>query len=191
MIKKSLFSFGSMRGCRSSKRGFTLVEVCVSLLVMGVLAAATAAVFFYCLAGPLFICERAACANALSEAVESVVEGDAKAAGLRSCGSLLDLSEDSVTFNSYDGQQITLRLNPGDGRLYRSVDGQEEETLPYYAGEQGIKFSSVDGAVFRFYDEREKPASLPSKVARIEIALGGAGGLGAPGERIRTSITLK
>lgn len=191
MIKKSLFSFGSMRGCRSSKRGFTLVEVCVSLLIMGVLAAATAAVFFYCLAGPLFICERAACANALSEAVESIVEGDAKAAGLRSCENLLDLSGGTVRFSVYGGRKITLRLDSGNGRLYRSVDGQEEETLPYYAGEQGIKFSSVDGAVFRFYDAREKPAYLPSKVTRIEIALGAAGGLGAPGERIRTSITLK
>jgi len=162
------------------------------LSVAGVLAAAVFSVFSYCLTGPLFICERATCANALSEAVESVVEGDAKAAGLRSCGSLLDLSEDSVTFNSYDGQQITLRLDPGDGRFYRRVDGRDQETLPYYAGEREIKFASLDGGpVFRFYDGKEKQVSSPSKVARIEIALGVSGGLGAPGERIRTSITLK
>jgi hypothetical protein len=157
-----------------------------------VLAAAIAAVFFYCLSGPLFICEKASCANALSEAVESIVEGDAKASGLRSCGSLLDLSGESVTFNSSGGQRVTLRFDAGDGKFYRRVDGQDQETLPYYAGEREIKFSPLNGgAVFRFYDGKEKQVSLASKVARIEIALGIAGGQDSPGERIRTSITLK
>lgn len=178
---------------RGEKRAFTLVEFLVSLSAAAVLAAAAAAVFFYCIGGPLFICERAFRAGALSEALEGIVEGDAGMPGLRSCADLVSASGDTVVFDSYAGERVTLRFDAGQGKFYRTSDGVNWETLPYYAAEEDTAFFPPgDGPVFRFYDEKEKEAHSASGTARIEVSLCAAGSLlDGESDCVSTSITLK
>ncbi len=177
---------------RDEGRGFTLVELCAGMSAAAVLAAAAAAVLFHCFAGPLFICEKALRAGALSEAMEAAVEGDREIPGLRSCSGLVEGTGSLVAFDTGDGHRITLRYDAAAGKIYRDVSGEGTGALPYYAAEEDIRFlPPEDGAVFTFYDKKDKQVHSLSQASRVAVSLCVAGGLDGGTDCVSTSVTLR
>lgn len=152
------------------KRGFTLVEAVMAIAIIAILSVSGAFILVNILQQTIFMPNQLNMNMVDAQALDTMIEGDDSARGLRFAKAITSAGVNQVVFNNQDDQSISYRLDTGTAKLYRSVDGGAEELIPYYAG-TGINLSGAGGQLFTYYDSGETLTSTPADVRRIKINL--------------------
>lgn len=153
-----------------SRKGFTLIELVMVMLIVAVLSVVGSSLLIYLVQNSIIIPNQLNTNMVASQALDSMIEGDSNARGLRSSRSITAIGDNQLTFNSQDGQSITWRLDTVANKLYRSIDGGAEALIPYYAV-TGVNLAGESSKLFTYFDASENTASLPADVRRIRIDL--------------------
>ena len=142
-------------GVRSAK-GFTLIEFIMMLVVVGTLASA-----FVVLAIPeinlfFFLPQRIRVHNALSDFLDTVIEGDASAKGLRFAQTITAATATSLTYTyttlSSVTHTIVINYSVTSHTVTRSIDGAPAMEIPYYLKSgSGILVDPLETNFFRYY----------------------------------------
>ena len=105
-----------------------------------------------------------------SDLLDTMVEGDSQAKGLRFCQAVTAISSTQINFVNQDAQNIQYRLG-ADAKMYRKIGTDPERVIPYYAA-TGVFVLGDQGKVFRFYNASDAEISSgPQNVRRIAIAI--------------------
>jgi prepilin-type N-terminal cleavage/methylation domain-containing protein len=170
------------------KKGFTLTEVVVTLAVIAVLAGAGSWMLVFLIDNFVYLPPRIAVDTAVSDSLNLIAEGDHKAQGLRFARSFKTINPDQVEFTDSNDNDVRFRLFKGS--LYRRVNNDSEETLPYYADSIGLSFSGPGGGViFTYYDAQGNPTANATLVKHINISLIGQDSLTT--RQLKTGVSLR
>ena len=172
-----------------------MIELVMVIAIVGILAAAGSSAMIYLTQNMSYIPNQLNMDMTAQDALNIMAEGDSQAKGMRFAKSVTSKGNNQVIFNNQDGHSIEYRLDTGQGKLYRSIDGGSESLMPYYQG-AGITIEGVGGNIFTYYDAAEAEANNAANVRRIEIALACRTGTGSFDEwegraQQLTSITVK
>lgn len=160
--------------CLSPKAmGFTLIELVMVILIMGILAVAGSHLFIFVTQNAFYLPNQVQTDAAASDALEIMVEGDGAANGLRFCKIVTGATATQVDVTDQDDETLRFRLDTGTGKLYRKVGAAAEAIIPYYMP-SNMTFSGVSGSLFSYYDATDTPINSPvpaADVRRIRIDL--------------------
>ncbi len=96
-------------------------------------------------------------------------EGYEKAKGLRFSTIITTAGNSNVVFNNSSGQTVQFLWNNFDKKIYRTVNGAGQQTIPYYLP-GGISIEQKgSNPIFTYYDAGEASTSNPSSVRRVKI----------------------
>lgn len=203
---------------RKISTGFTMVELVLVIAVSLGLASAFASLFAPQIGMFLSLPERHIVQSAASDVLDTIVEGDAGAKGLRHAGrggavlALTEAAASNLTY-AYEGQDsvnhmVALRYTPATKRFARSVDGGAFVSVPSYGqgadGQTRLVVDVINARFFRYYDAAGTEITpLPlsaanrARVRRIDVAIRlglGAGGTavqGRPMIALKTGVDIK
>ncbi len=182
---------------RSTRNGFTLVELVIVMVVSGILFIATPPLVLYGVKTLVFLPNALAVNQATQEIMHQVIEGGfttlagqstirgLRCAVRRSAGepALWFAQGTSLGFLNSDGQRVVIRLDNGIIKRRLRPDAtcpppaplpNEEEFIPYYA--QGI---TVTGFSFQYYNQGGVVVPVPApcdaptlaSIRRVDVTL--------------------
>jgi prepilin-type N-terminal cleavage/methylation domain-containing protein len=164
---------------RNLRAAFTLVELVMVIMILGVLSSAGVSVMLPLIQNFIFIPNKLNSQMALSDAVDIIIDGDLRAKGLRSCRKITRVRRARVDFIDQNSQTVIYTLDGATQSLRRSINGGAYETFPGYASSAGVNFQGVGNTVFTYYDANESVTSNPSEVRLIRMTMTGRTGSGA------------
>lgn len=162
---------GSFMMIDKEKKGFTLIEAIMFMLIIAVLAGSGAWIMAYTVKNSVFIPIQLNMDKLANDALNIMIEGDAQAKGLRFSRIITAITDNRVDFINQDAQTIYYRMDIGINKLYRSINGAAETALPYYSSASGIAMSGKNGALFTYYNSAEGIPVIPGDVRRIKMIL--------------------
>ncbi len=162
-----------------STKGFTLIELIITILIIGVLSFVGAHMMSFLIQGSVFIPSQLNMDMLASDALEIMIEGDDQARGLRFCRSISTVLPNEIIFRNENNQTIRFRLvgSAPTIRLVRSINGGVEQSVPYYSP-LGVTVSGTSNQIFTYYDANETVTNNPANVRWIAISLGAQMGSG-------------
>jgi prepilin-type N-terminal cleavage/methylation domain-containing protein len=156
---------------RKIQRAFTLVELVMVIMILGVLSSAGVYVMLPLIQNFIFMPNKLSAQMALSDAVDLMIDGDTRAKGLRSCRAITRVRRTRVDFINQDNQTVIYSFDSSTQRMRRSINGGSYENFPTYVSSAGVNFRSVGNTVFTYYDVNEGSTSSPAAVRLIRITL--------------------
>lgn len=158
---------------RNSHRGFTLIELMMVALIVGLLALPGGYLMLYMIKNSTFIPSKLNMDMLTSDALNIMIEGDAQAKGLRFSRLISNIQDYEVTFLNQNNQTIRYRLETTliPRLLYRSINGGAETLIPYYAPAAGVTMSGKSNKLFTYYDAAETVTTNPANVRWITLTL--------------------
>ncbi len=154
-----------------SKKGVTLVELIMVIVIIGILSVPGTHIMFHLIKNSVFVPNKLNMDMLASDALDIIVDGDGQAKGLRFSRSVTSIQDYQVVFSNQDNQTISYRLDSVGQKLYRSISGGAEKVIPFYAAPTGINMLGKNNKVFVYYDAAEAVTANPAAVRRIEITL--------------------
>ena len=167
-----------------NRNGLSLIEMVVTILVVGILAACGAAVLMYVVRNAVFIPNQINMNMMASDALDLMIEGDTTAPGLRFSRAITDIQDNQVTYIYRDqlgaNHTVVFQFNPVTSRLSRSIDGQPALPIPYYI-KPGISLLVKNNRLFTYYDSAEplNMTATPADVRWITMTLVAQTGTGS------------
>lgn len=152
------------------KRGFTLTEVMMVILIIAVISLASSFIMIFIMRNSVFIPNQLNMDMISQEALDIMIEGDGSAKGLRFSRQITGAVANQVNFVNQDSKNIYYRLDTGTNKLYRSISGGPDSLIPYYTV-NGINISGKNNALFTYYDSTNAVTNTPANVRRIQIVL--------------------
>jgi len=159
-----------------TKTGWTLIEMTIVFVVIAILSVVGVQLVSDFLRHSIYTTRRLAADTAAAEAMEIIVDGDARAKGLRFCKEIRQMihngTYDGVEFINQDGVRVMYVIF--EDYLTRMIDEgggwSEAEFIPYYQYPQ-INISGQDGQLLTYYDSNENVTAVSEDVRRIDIKL--------------------
>ncbi len=102
--------------------------------------------------------------------LQTIVEGDATAKGLRNSKAMTSIAATDLTFVNQDGDSVRFRLDTGANILYRSINAGAEEMIPYYLP-AGFNVIAKGGSLFTYYDSAEAVTAVAANVRWVTIGV--------------------
>lgn len=164
------------------KNGFTIIEFVVVIVIVAVLSLAGAHMMTFMIQSTVFIPSELNMDMVAADAMDTMIEGDARYRGLRFSRGVIDVPQPyQVTFENQDGFYISYRVDTVANKLYRSIAGLPggDELIPYYASSAGASLMGKDGKVFTYYDANGDVTGNAGDVRRIDISIISMAGSGA------------
>lgn len=163
-----------------SSRGFTLIELIVTMAVAGILASS-----FVTLAVPqinlfFFLPQRIRVQNAASDLLDTIIEGDANAKGVRFAQSITAASATSLTYTyttpSLVAHTVVISYSSASHTVTRSIDSGTAVNVPYYLNSSsGILADPLETNFFRYYayggSEMSGGAIVLANIYRVDLAV--------------------
>lgn len=173
--------------CLSPKSGFTLIEVVMVILILGLLSVAGIHLMNFMLRNTFFLPNQVQANMVAADALEIMIEGDSQAKGLRFCKSITTAGANQIVFTNQgvvtnlDSQTITYNLS--GGVLTRTIAPGGASMIPYFMdpGRMALAGTGAAGALFTYYDSNDVLLSQPvtaANVRRISINLRAQNGAG-------------
>lgn len=163
-----------MINLKMQKRGFTIIEMIAVILLLAILAVAFSGIFFQVFNISMFLPKSANVNLVAQEIIDTVFEGDPEANGLRFASSIILADENEVTYNTFNDEEVDIRYDASDERVYRSIDGGAEIAVPYFSSNaMDVKGQSAQSTIFKYYDgsstELSVPVSDPTEIAYVRV----------------------
>ncbi len=155
------------------RKGFTLIELVITMVIVGILSAAGVCVMLYLVQTSVFIPNKLNMDMLASGAMDTMIEGDGAAKGLRFSRVITTAQDNEIVFKDQSGQNIDYRLDTGANKLYRSI-GSVSGILPYYSSSSKIIVTGKDNKLFTYYDASDAQMNNPvdpANIRRIKITL--------------------
>lgn len=156
------------------KRGFTLIELVMVIVIIAIISIVGADLMFYLVRNSVFLPNKLNVEMIGQDILDIMVEGYQtegyqKAKGLRFSTIITTAGNNNVVFNNSNGQIVQFLWNNLDKKIYRTVNGCSQQTIPYYL-HTGIYIEPKDSnPIFTYYDASEANTSNPSNVRRVKI----------------------
>ena len=139
-----------------SENGSTLIELVMTMVIAGILAGA-----FVTLAIPqinlfFFLPQRIRVYNAVSDLLDTVLEGDASAKGVRFAQTITAATATSLSYTyttpGLVAHTVVLNYDASSHTVTRTVDGGTAANIPYYLNAaSGILADPLETNFFRYY----------------------------------------
>lgn len=155
---------------RTQVTGFTIIELIVVLGIIGVLSVSGAYLMIYLVQNSVVIPNKLNMDMVAQESLDTIIETDGVAKGLRFSRSITNIKGNQITFINQDNQSIRYRLDTSAKKLYRSIGGAAETFIPYYV-KAGINITGKDDKLFTYYDDHNEETNDAGDVRRIDINL--------------------
>ena len=154
----------------SVKKGFTLIELVVFIVIIGILAGSGAWLMFHTIKNSVFIPNQLNMDKLASDALNIMIEGDSQARGLRFSQAISIATATDLTFINQDS--ITIRYRIVSNKLYRTI--VSEAVIPGYASSFPIDITLNGngtaygaGTLFTYYNATNTLMTLPVTVASV------------------------
>ncbi len=156
-----------------SRRGFTIIELIVVIVILGVIAAAGTAFFTPMIRLYFFTPSQSSVQLYGNYIKDTVIEGDSAGKGLRAVRNIVSATSTSVNYFDADDREITITWNGGTQKFTRTTPSGSSN-LPTQNPGADIKVSGQSaGTLFRYYDaaqnELSSPVATPSNIARVDL----------------------
>ena len=165
-----------------NRKGFSLIELIMTIAIVGILAASGAYVLMYVVQNAVFIPNQLNMNMMASDALDLMIEGDTTAPGLRFSRTITNIQDNQVTYIYRDqlgaNHTVVFQFNPVTSRLSRSIDGQPAASIPYYI-KPGTSLLVKNNRLFTYYDNLEAITFNSANVRWITMTLIAQTGTGA------------
>ena len=162
----------------ADRKGFTFIELVTAMVILSIMAAAGSFILVYLVQSAVFMPNQLGMDMLAADALDSMIEGDPQAGGLRFSRAVTRARAYAVTFRDQDDRRVRYRLNRRDNKLYRSVQGGAEQLLPYYA-HAGVSILGENDRLFTYYDAQGAETNRPADVRWITMTLTARTGSGS------------
>lgn len=153
-----------------NKRGFTVIELVMVVLIVGVVAAVGASLMVFTIQHAMYTPGRMNASMIADDAINNIIDGDSLAKGLRFSRQLTAISATSVTFVDQDGRTVVYTLT--GNKITRTVNSAADSSFLYYAASASIVLSAgTSGVLFSYYDSAGNTTAVAADVRRVEINL--------------------
>ncbi len=154
---------------RRSRRGFTLIEMVMTVLIIGILTVGAAYLMPQVLKNTFYLPNQVQADTAAASALEIMVEGDKEAFGLRFSENITTASGNTVAFTDQNGVAMQFRLD-ASGMLYRKIGSGAEAVIPYFMPAD-MTFAGAGGSLFTYYDAANGVTAVVADIRRVDINL--------------------
>lgn len=156
----------------SNKRGFSLIELVMTILIIGILTALGASLLVFGLENSVFTPNSLNMDMLAQEAIGKIVDGDNLAKGLRFSRQITASADNSVGFVDQDGKNVVITLDTLNNRLSRTINSLNDPTFLYYAANSRVNIvTGRKGRLFTYYDSSENTTTTAANVRRVEVNL--------------------
>jgi len=160
-------------------KGFSLIELVIAILVIGVIAAVGGSILIFTLQHAMYTPNKLSMDLLASDAMDKITDGDSAAKGLRFARQITAVAANSLTYIDQDGKTVVVTLNTGTNQLARTINAAADNNFLRYQSGAGISIVvGRNSALFLYYDSGGNITAVPANVRRIEInakALTGSG----------------
>lgn len=155
-----------------NKKGFTLIELVMVMLIIGILAAVGSFMVIYVLQDLVYAPRTLNMDMLGQDAVDKIIDGDNLAGGLRFSRQITAVAANSVTYIDQNAKAIVITLNTGTNQLTRTINAAADGAFLYYASVSGINIvNGRNAALFLYYDSSNAVTATAANVRRIDVNL--------------------
>lgn len=152
-----------------NKKSFTLIELIVVLVVMGIIAAVTSMSFIFFVDNIFSMPAEMNMYSVSSDIFQIICEGDSISSGLRFSRDIVDIENNYIRFIDSNGKNVEIKKE--NQRILRAVNGGQFQKIPYYMPHYVFVIDNSEN-LFSYYDEYDTITSVASNVKTVKIHLG-------------------
>lgn len=168
------------------KKSFSLVELIMVISIIGILATMGSWLMVFLVDNFINLPTSLNLNMIISDTLEIICEGDAKAGGLRFARDVLQSAANRVRFIDKDGNDIL--ITGYHSQPVRSINSGSLELIPYYIP-SSFTVVGKNGKAFEYYDRYGNITADPLQVKRVDIRL--IATLQQKTKEVKTSVTIR
>ncbi|MFH1504328.1 MAG: type II secretion system protein [Candidatus Omnitrophota bacterium] len=172
--------------CFKQKKGFTIIEVVVTISIIGILAGAGTWILVFFAENVFSLPNNLNINMTVSDTLEIICEGDETSGGLRFSKEVLASAPNQVIFIDQADNAVEIKLL--SNKVWREVNTAGFQKVPYYIPDS-LNINETGIEMFEYYDEYGNITGIASEVKRVQIHI--TADMGDLESEIKTSVYLR